>query len=178
MDSDKESSSSLPAEGDIPSTGATNEQTENSRDSEKDSQTAAKTSSVSVDSSIRERRKTKLSSNGKESKVSELCLNIGKRINVEFRFLTETQKTVSSSGITLSDLYDTYDTVDNRMKCIIKLYDELVALCDDNTNKIPEQTNQMYALFVSRATEFCSSMEKQMDEQEAVEQEILKNMKN
>ncbi|XP_067927966.1 uncharacterized protein [Watersipora subatra] len=176
MDSDKESSSSLPAEGDIPSTGATNEQTENSRDSEKDSQTAAKTSSVSDDSSIRERRKTKLSSNGKESKVSELCLNIG-RINVEFRFLTETQKTVSSSGITLSDLYDTYDTVDNRMKCIIKLYDELVALCDDNTNKIPEQTNQMYALFVSRATEFCSSMEKQMDEQEAVEQEILEHKK-
>ena len=169
-DSDSEGRSSSPNEGRALSTGGSADHTKITGASETERHTAVEPSSASVGSSIRERRKIKLSAAGKESKISELCLNIGKRINIEFKCLTDTQKSVSS-GITLSDLYDTYDTVDNKRKCVVELYQEIVTLCDNDANKVPEQTNKMYVLFVSRVDEFCSSMEQQMDEQEILEQE-------
>lgn len=127
-------------------------------------------SGVDSSSSIRARRTHKVSPAGKASKISELNLNIVKKINSECRTLAKFTK-VLSEGVTLDQLYDIYDDVESRAVSIQAMYNELHLLYDSDESQINENIKLMYVAFISRADEHKTSMMKQMDAQEEIDQQ-------
>ena len=123
-------------------------------------------------SQARPHRNKKLSETGKQSKVSELNLQIGKAVNSVLRFLATTQKALSE-GVTLEHLHNVCDELDSNTGNVCEMYNALIALCDSDEEQVSERTKLMYATLISKAEGCKTLICNKIKEQEAEQEEIL-----
>jgi hypothetical protein len=137
-----------------------------------DEQTVATTNSEHTDTTEtnpRPQRRANRSLVGKESRISEVHVSIGKKINAEYKNLNEI-KSFISEGVTLSDLYSTCDILDSRLGQMRETYNELLSLCDNDENKIQQTIRTNYGILLSHADRLKSAIEEKVTQLEVEEQ--------
>ena len=121
--------------------------------------------------STRPVRTTSLSLKGKESKISSLNLDLGRKINSHIRYFNQIQLDMAE-GITLDDLTTLSDEMNAEALVVSNMYNDLCRLCD---NKPSAQIEKMFQFHDAAVSNFNELVEKQVQDLELQELEEVEN---